>query len=372
MNNFFKSFSEIKKFNKISIDYKKIVFFSENNNYSYFFKSIIDRLVLEGIKITFVTADQNDFFLKYKNPNFKIVCISNFFLLQYFFSNLKCKNLILTMPDLGTGILNRSPFCEKYIYIFHSLISTNVAYKEKSFINYDIFFSPSTIHTSELQIKFKNSNKKILETGYPKIEELKKELINIKQLDNILIAPTWGSDSSLYSNKLTDIIQQLIKKKYHIIFRPHPMSFKKDQKKIKEILSKFKWYKKFELNDDKDNNKVILSAKVLITDWSGSAMEFSITKEKPSLFIDTQQRVRNSSIKKNDKILEKTFEYICRNKLGVILDDENIFKIEKILEDFYENENFYRKKILDFKKKFLYNYENSLDITISNITKLIN
>ena len=73
-----------------------------------------------------------------------------------------------------------------------------------------------------------------------------------------------------------------------------------------------------------------------------------------------------------DKILEKTFEYICRNKLGVILDDENIFKIEEILEDFYENENFYRKKILDFKKKFLYNCENSLDITISNITKLIN
>ena len=93
MNNFFKSFSEIKKFNKISIDYKKIVFFSENNNYSYFFKSIIDRLVLEGIKITFVTADQNDFFLKYKNPNFKIVCISNFFFITIFLFKSKMQKL---------------------------------------------------------------------------------------------------------------------------------------------------------------------------------------------------------------------------------------------------------------------------------------
>lgn len=372
INNFFKSLSEIKKFGKIHIDYKKVVFFSENNNYSYFFKAVIDGLILEGIKITLVTADKNDIFLKYNNPNLKIICIPNFVILQYFFSGLKCKNLILTMPDLGNGIINKSPFCEKYIYIFHSLISINVAYKEKSFNNYDIFFSPTSIHTREIQRKFNNSNKNIIEIGYPKIEELKKELINIEQMDNILIAPTWGNDSALYSKELINIIEQLIKNKINIVFRPHPMSFKKDKKKIEEILSRFKWYKNFKLNNDKDNNRVILSSRVLITDWSGAAMEFSLAKEKPSLFIDTNQRIRNNSIRKNDKILKETFEYVCRNELGVILDSKNIFNISKVFEDFDKNQNHYRNKIINFKKKFLYNNEKSLEKTTLNIIKLIN
>ena len=71
------------------------------------------------------------------------------------------------MPDLGNGIINKSPFCKKYIYIFHSLISLNVAYKKNSFDNYDIFLSPTKIHTSEIQDKFGNS-KKIIDVGYPK------------------------------------------------------------------------------------------------------------------------------------------------------------------------------------------------------------
>ena len=39
----------------------------------------------------------------------------------------------------------------------------------------------------------------IIKIGYPKIEELKNKISYIKETNNILIAPTWGNDSSLYS-----------------------------------------------------------------------------------------------------------------------------------------------------------------------------
>ena len=178
MNNFLKSFNEIRKYNKIDSEYKNLVFFSENNNYSYFFKNIIDKLIEKNIKLTFVTADKNDFFLEYNNQNLKTILIPSFLFLQFFFSNIKCKNLILTMPDLGSGIINRSPFCKKYIYIFHSLISITVAYKKKAFDNYDIFFSPTTVHTAEIEQRFSLKNKEIINVGYPKIEELKNKMLD--------------------------------------------------------------------------------------------------------------------------------------------------------------------------------------------------
>jgi hypothetical protein len=371
MNNLFKSFNEIKKFNRIQYQYKNIVFFSENNNYSYFFKDIIDKLIEKNIKLTFVTADKNDLFLKYANENLKTVLIPNFLFLQYFFSNLKCENLILTMPDLGSGIINRSPFCKKYIYIFHSLISINVAYKEKSFDNYDIFFSPSKVHTNEIEKKFIGKNKKICKIGYPKIEELKKKFLEINETNKILIAPTWGDDSSLYSQILLDLINYLIKKKFSIIFRPHPMSFNKDKKKIKEIMSRFSWYEKFGLNSDKDNNNVFLEARILITDWSGAGMEFSLSKEKPSFFIDTKQRIRNSSIKHGDKILEETFEHFSRDKIGIVINNENIDNIDEIIKDFEKNKLNYKNKIKNFKDQYLYNNDKSLDVTVSSLINLI-
>tara|TARA_B100000989_G_C19529892_1_gene469014 strand:+ start:1706 stop:2824 length:1119 start_codon:yes stop_codon:yes gene_type:complete len=370
MNSFFRSFLEIRKFNQIDSRYKKIVFFSENNSYSYFFKNIVDGLIEKNIKLTFVTADKKDFFLNYNNQNIKTILIPNFLFLQFFFSNLKCENLILTMPDLGSGIINKSPFCKKYIYIFHSLISITVAYKEKSFDNYDVFFSPSVVHTEEIKKKFDGMGKEIIKIGYPKIEELKNKISYIKETSNILIAPTWGSDSSLYSEVLLDLINYLIKKDFTIIFRPHPMSFKKDKKKIEEIVSKFKWYEKFKLNSDNNNNNVFLEARILITDWSGAGMEFSMSKEKPSLFIDTKQRIRNNSVKQGDKILETTFEYFSRNELGIILNKENIINIENIIKDFERNAKVYENKIRNFKNKYLYNNGKSLEKTILSLMSL--
>ncbi len=371
MNNLINSFKNLRKLNKLDNEFRNVIFFSESNNYSFFFKPLVYLLLKKNIKITYVTADNNDLFLSYKNQNLKTICISNFFLLQYFFSNIKCKNLILTMPDLGNGIINKSPFCKNYIYIFHSLISINVAYKHNSFNNYDIFLSPTTVHTKEIQNKFGNS-KKIIDVGYPKIEDLKNKIHLYSEDNSILIAPTWGTDSSLYSENLINLIKKLAEKRYQIEFRPHPMSFKKDKKKIDEILKKFKWYSKFNINTEVDNNKVFISSKVLITDWSGAAMEFSLAKGKPSLFINTNQRIRNSKIKKNDKILQTTFEYLCRNEIGIVLDQDKIENIDKLLNDFIVNSNFYKNKILNFKNKYFFNNQISLEKSALKIIELIN
>ncbi len=371
MNNFIKSLKNLRKLNQIENKFKNIIFFSESNDYSFFFKSLIDLLLKKNIKITYVTADNKDLFLNYKNQNLKTICISNFFLLQYFFSNIKCNNLILTMPDLGNGIINKSPFCKNYIYIFHSLISITVAYKENSFDNYDIFFSPTTVHTKEIKSKF-GISKTIIDVGYPKIEDLKKNVESYSEGDDILIAPTWGIDSSLYSQNLINLIQTLAEKKFKIQFRPHPMSFNKDRKIIEDIVEKFKWYSEFKLNTEVDNIKVFLSSKFLITDWSGAAIEFSLAKEKPSLFINTNQRIRNNKIKKNNKILQTTFEYLCRNEIGVILDKNKIENIDNIFKEFDLNSDFYKKKILSFKRKYFFNNESSLERSALKLIELTN
>ena len=89
MNNFFKSLREISRFKKSEEEFKNIVFYSENNSYSFFFKSIVDELIKRDVKLSFITSDKEDIFNSYFSKNLKVYTVSNFFLLQYFFSNIK-------------------------------------------------------------------------------------------------------------------------------------------------------------------------------------------------------------------------------------------------------------------------------------------
>ncbi len=366
------SFKEINRYKRTEEKFKKVVIFTENNNYSFFFKEIVDKLLINNIPISIISLDNNDIFLKYKNENLNVFIIKSFFLLQYFFSNIKCENFIMTTPDLGNGIINKSPFTKNYLYIFHSLISTTVAYKKNAFKNYDSFFCPSKIHKKELEEFFLNEKKKkyFFEIGYPKIKELKNyRPLNIDKKNKILIAPTWGSDSAINKKEIFLLIEKLLEKKYFIIFRPHPMSFEKDKNSIKYIINKYKYHKNFKLSSDKNNLEVFFNCEFLITDWSGSAIEFSLAFQKPSIFLDTDQRIRNKEIKKGNKILDKTFENICRNEIGIILKSKNFEEIDKILISLTQNLNQFSEKIINFENKNLYNPEDSLDITVKEIIK---
>ncbi len=373
MNSFINSIKEILRYKKIDKVFREIVFFTENNNYSFFFKNIIESLLDKQINVTIISNDKHDIFLKNNNKNLKVFIIDNFFLLQYFFSNINCKNFIMTTPDLGNGIINKSPFTKNYIYIFHSLISTTVAYKRNAFKNYDTFFCPTTIHLKELKDFFEGEKKekKLIKVGYPKINELKNfkpQIIDKK--NKILIAPTWGVDSAVNKYEIFILIEKLLEKEFNIIFRPHPMSFEKDKESINKILKKFNKYENFNLSKDKNNLEVFYNCENLITDWSGSAIEFSLAFKKPSIFLDTDQRIRNEDINKKSEILSNTFENICRSEIGIILKTEDYENIEEKISDIKINQEIYQKRIINFENNFFYNVKNSLEVSVYEILKL--
>ena len=55
-----------------------------------------------------------------------------------FFLVIKAKNLFLTLTDLDNHFFKENKKIEKYIYFFHSPISTFKSYTVSAFDNYDI------------------------------------------------------------------------------------------------------------------------------------------------------------------------------------------------------------------------------------------
>ena len=132
-----KELSELNKFEKLSEDERSIVVYVENEYYYIYLKSIIKELTEHyGINICYITSSKTDPILKNSNDKILAFYIGSGIIRTKFFLNLKAKVLITTMPDLQTFHIKRSKISNvKYVYVFHSLVSTHLVYRINAFDN---------------------------------------------------------------------------------------------------------------------------------------------------------------------------------------------------------------------------------------------
>ena len=130
---FSKERKELEKFNKLDLDERSIVFYSESSIILYpYVEEIIKELEKRDQKICYVTSSKNDPIFKMESKNIKVFYIGDGSVKYKFFWELKAKVLIMTMADLENYWIKRSiTFPVHYIYVFHSINSPLMGYSSK-------------------------------------------------------------------------------------------------------------------------------------------------------------------------------------------------------------------------------------------------
>lgn len=325
------------------------IFYSEGSHHWPHIKNFIFDLINEKKKVFFVTSEINDIGLK--NLKGKIPCYVIGFgnIRQLFFKNVKCKNFITSLPDLGLNQFRKSKNTRNYIYIFHSMISTHMGYKKKAFDYFDTIMCCGPHHLKEIRKNEKIEKlkkKKLIKYGYKNIEKFKK----IKVSNQIVIAPSWGPNSIFesYFNEIESFIQQ--NENREIILRPHPET-KKNRlvfNKIKNLLIK---YKNTTINNNICDTDVLSKSLTIITDFSGVAFDFAFSFERPVIFIDLKKKINNLDYK---KINIEPLEISVRKKIGVVLNKNRPVEISKTVDTLEKKIPFYKKKIANLKKIIFY------------------
>lgn len=347
-------FLKLKKFRNIF----DISVYSEGKEYSSYFINLINKIsqINPSVKIIYLTSDKNDR-PKFIN-NINTLYIGKGSLRTIIFKIIKTKLFLLTMPELGNFYLQRSLFCKKYIYIFHSLASIHSVYKNKAFHNYDIFFFPTMYHVKEMMRyeKIHKLHKRIVvKYGYSRLDNIliqKKEDIKITvNKKNILVAPSWGKNS--ITNTVADqLIKVLLKKKYKVFFRPHPHSFKVDKKVTLQLIKNFQKEKDFYLIDNINEIHDFKKCSIMITDYSGVAFDFSFAFLKPLIFINLPPKINNEAYK---LFKIKPIEHILRKKLGMIIEKNEIQNLHIKIQKLQNNKNLYIKSIKKLKSEMIFN-----------------
>ena len=367
MIEFFKSLKSLINFHSLENLEKQIIFYSENSSYTNVFHSIIFNLLKKNIKVIYVTSDKNDFFFNYNHECLKTFFISKLIGQIIFLNYIKCKNLILTLPDLENYYIKKSKSCKKYSYLFHSPVSVHMIYRDKAFFNYDEIFCVGQHQFDELD-KYKNKynlkNLNLIKAGYPKLDYLFEKYHKADfEKNKISVAPSWGKKNILDLD-LKQTFEKILTQGYSINFRPHFQMFRNNNKKILMLKKKFENNKKFYFEDKNIEFSNIVDSEFLVTDWSGIGIEFAFITERPVLFIDVPKKVNN--IKYNDLDIIPLEEKI-REQIGIIIKPLEFNNLNHYLNILKNDKEKFKVNIQKNRDEYIYNFKNSSDLITQKI-----
>jgi len=342
---------------------KELVFFSEASGFYKYFEHFID-YVIENSDITvhYLTADINDQVFEMNKPQLETYFCSSHGLITTFMK-MDATVVAMTLADLDIYHYKRSIVRKdiEYIYIDHGLGSCNLTLRTGALNHYDTIFCYCKDYNEEIRATesaYELPEKNLVNVGFGLLDTLIKNYENTERLDNekpqILIAPSWQKDNIL-EYCLAPLLEGLFKVNADIIIRPHPEFIKRFPGKMKVIYEKYDEKinaGQLEIQTDFSSNSTVYNSDLVITDWSSIAQEFSFATKKPSLFINTPMKVMNPEWRKIDI---EPMDLWLRDKIGVSLDVEELYKTRAVVQDLLKHSDEYSTAITDIMNEHLYN-----------------
>ena len=327
-----KQSEDMKRFKKAK---KNLVFYSEASGFYKYYKGMIEYILNNSkIKVHYLTSDINDQVFKINHPNFipyycgpkKLITV---------LMELDCKVAVFTMPDLQKYQYKRSIVNKniQYVYVHHGFNSLTLTIKKNSLDHFDTIFCFGPHYNKEIRAMeeyYGSKVKKLVDTGYDLYNTLKDRYVpQQNEKETIIIAPSWQRDNIL-ETCIDDIMKNIDTTKYKVLIRPHPEFIKRFPKKI-EVLKK-KYDDALQLDFATD----ILTADIIVSDWSSVAWEFSYTTNKPALFINTPMKIMNPDW---DKFGLTPLEISIRDKIGKTIEIDQVPNINQALEEIKNIQN---------------------------------
>lgn len=315
---------------------RKFVFYSEGGGYATYLEPIIRALVDDlGHNVVYVTSAPDDKFLENPPAGVSAFQIGFGAVRTLFFQMLDVDVMVMTMPDLDTFHIKRSKNDVHYVYTHHSLVSCHMVYREAAFDNFDTIFCGGPHHIAEIRAREQQAGlrpKNLVEVGYCRLDlisttaQVGDDQRSVEMVKTVLIAPSW-SDQGLIEQHGQEVIRSLLDFGFKVILRPHPRTLASFRDGIREIEAAFQDTGRFHIDIDADSTHSLQSSDLMISDWSGAALEYALGLLKPVLFVDTDRKVNNPNY------LELGIEPIevwIRQRLGDIIDVDDLADIGQV------------------------------------------
>ena len=330
-----------------------------------------------NLQICYVTSVKNDPIFSSKNQKILPFYIGDGTARTKFFSTLKAKILVMDMPDLGRFHIKRSDeYPVHYIYLFHSMYSVHSYLRKGAVDNYDTVFCVGPHQVKEIRETervYGLKEKKLINYGYGRLDTLLQKKINSQvaksnSRNSIIIAPSYG-DNNLLEKCGIQLIDVLLKSNFRVMLRPHLRTLRDSTELINSIQENFGKNPNFALERGVITFDSLNNSLCMISDWSGTSLEYAFTFERPVISIDVPKKVLNPN---SSDIALEPIETSIRNKIGYIVSPNNLEEILVLIRDLDTSTQNFSRQIKDIREKTVYNIGESAKIGAEYIKQLCN
>ena len=353
-----------------SVGNKHLVFYSEGSGFYKYYERIIT-WVLENSKLTihYVTGDPGDqiFEIAKTQPRIVPYYIGPRKLITLFL-RLEADVMVTTMSDLDNYQYKRSVYSKdiRYVYVFHYPLSTHMVLHTGALRHYDAILCVGEFQFEEIrqtEALFGDPPQELVACGYGQLEKLYDAYREMpktgRERPKVLLAPSW-QPGNILDSCVDAVLGELLGKGFEVTVRPHPEYVKRYGERMDAIVQRYEGYAGGDLHFELDftGNRSIFDSDTVITDWSGTAYEFSLVTERPCVFVDTPPKINNPDYK---KITVEPLEFTLRDKVGIRVSPEAVEgladRIRALLED-----RSYGEKLREIRNTYIANFGRSGEV----------
>ena len=354
---------------------KRIVFYAEHESYYPIFEGVLEELTrVHGHCVCYVTSDPKDPILTSNKQKVRTFYIKSF--LQLFMRFLGSPVVIMTLPDLDNLYIKRSINSVHYVYMFHSMLSTHMGYREGAFDHYDSLLCVGPHQVAEIrraEERYGLRPKTLVEAGYYRLERIQKSFglrpakTDANERPIVLIAPTWSKEN-LIEVYGANIVRAVLAFGYKVILRLHPEMSKRDPGVVAELRNRFGEDDRVIMETSVASDSSLLEADLLITDWSGIGVEYAFGTERPVLFVDLPRKVNNQNY---ENLELEPFEVFIREQIGVVLPPDQIPRIGTEIERLLAAREAYEVRLRELRKEHIYDSGRTNQIGAEHILAIL-
>ena len=343
----------------LAFENKQIVFYSEKNGFYKYFRDVIETIQRRtDVIIHYISSDPNDEIFSLTSDTFHTYYIEE--KLMVLMMRMDADIVVMTTPDLQKYYIKRSMVRDdvEYVYMDHGMNSVNLMLRKGALDAFDTVFCANANVADELRAQEKVyglKEKNLVPYGYAMIDNMIRAYEKQPPVKNdppvILIAPSWQEDN-IMDSCIDGLLTALLHMQYRVIVRPHPQYVRHYPEKLQALQAKYASFQNFTLQTDFSSNETVFNADVLVTDWSGTAYEYSFTTLKPCLFINTPMKVMNPDYRDIDVT---PFDISIRNQIGIALEPGQIDQIAPAVHRLLHEQAFSPDSIAALRSQSLFN-----------------
>ncbi len=363
-----------------SLANKHLVFYSESNGFYKYFGPVLEEIFARSnVTVHYITSDPNDsiFEKAKKTDRLKAYYIGPQKLITLFM-RMDADVVVMTMSDLDNYHYKRSHVRKdiRYIYMFHYPLSTHMVLHTGALDHYDEILCVGDFQIPEIRKSEELGHlpaKQLKVCGYCQLDSLYKAFEQMEKKPHarprVLIAPSW-QEGNILDSCLDALLKSLLGKGWDVRVRPHPEYMKRYRPRMDAIMERWKGYAGNDLDFETDftSNESIYASDIVITDWSGTATEFSFVTLRPCVFINTPPKINNPDYV---KLGIEPQEMQLRQSIGISADPGDVDQVGIQIAELLASSRDWTERIRAIRDRLIANFPNSAPVSAKAILKAV-